>query len=248
MTPYYSDELVTIYHGDSMELLAEIEADACVTDPPYGETSLKWDRWPTGWPSLVRPASMWVFGSMRMFLENIQDIASAGWRLSQDVVWEKDDSAGFATDRFRRVHEHALHWYRGQWGDIYHGSPRERTHMPSKGTVIRRATVPKTKGARGPSVYVDDGMRMIRSVIYHDRIRYVEGQHPTEKPVGLLSPLLEYVSRPGDLILDPFMGSGSTLAAAKTLQRRAIGIEQDEHYCELAARRCSQETLGLDAA
>lgn len=88
---YYADDQVTLYLGDMRELLPELgtRADCIVTDPPYGETSLAWDRWPKGWPALAATAasSMWCFGSLRMFLDRAPEFAE--WKLSQDVVWEK---------------------------------------------------------------------------------------------------------------------------------------------------------------
>lgn len=68
--------------------------------------------------------------------------------------------------------------------------------------------------------------------------------HPTQKPERLMRAL---VLMTDGMVLDPFMGSGTTLVAAKSLGRRAIGIEIEERYCEVAARRCSQEVLGLSA-
>jgi DNA modification methylase len=67
--------------------------------------------------------------------------------------------------------------------------------------------------------------------------------HPSPKPVGVMLWIVSMI--PGGLILDPFMGSGTTLVAAKALNRHAIGIDVDERSCEQAARRCSQEVLGL---
>ena len=72
-----------------------------------------------------------------------------------------------------------------------------------------------------------------------------ERLHQNEKPVDLPLVFIRLHTLPNDLVLDPFIGSGTTLVAAKNLGRRAIGIEIEEHYCEIAAKRLSQKVLPL---
>jgi site-specific DNA-methyltransferase (adenine-specific) len=246
--PYYADDDVTLYHGDCRELLdgSGITVDAIVTDPPYGETSLAWDKWPDGWPTAVSGAarSMWCFGSMRMFLDCRDEFVV--WRLSQDVVWRKQAGSGPVSDRFRRVHDHVTHWYRGAWGEIYHEVQREPWFGPSR--YARRPVNSIITEHRGrysterAQEWIDDGTRTVESVI-DCRNMHRRSTHPTEKPVGILDPLIRYACPPGGTVLDCFAGSGSTAEAARLTGRKAILIEADEKYCELIARRMSQGVL-----
>ena len=119
-TPYYEDESVTLYVGDCREILPAlgVVADCIVADQPYGETSLEWDRWPDGWLEVAAgiSRSMWCFGSLRMYLEHAAEYKAAGWKLSQDIIWEKHNGSSAFKDRFKRVHEQPTHWYQGAWG------------------------------------------------------------------------------------------------------------------------------------
>jgi len=246
--PYYADDQVTLYLGDCREVLPAlgVMANLIVADPPYGETSLPWDKWPDGW--LVSAAmvtrSLWCFGSLRMFLDRRDEFK--GWKLSQDVIWEKHNGSGPAADRFRRVHEQLTHWYRGNWAAIHHEVPRTRAaaeDVARSGTSRKRRTNGVHLGAYGPEVtWRDNGTRLMRSVM-RAKSAQRSAIHPTEKPVQILKPLIAYACPPGGLVIDPFAGSGSTLDAARQSGRRAIGIEIRERYCELAARRLSQEVL-----
>ena len=241
--PYYDDGQVQLWLGDCREVLPAlgVQADCVVADPPYGETSLEWDRWPSGWLDVAAGVtrSLWCFGSLRMFLEHAGEFG--GWKLSQDVIWEKHNGSGSSTDRFRRVHENAVHWYRGDWTGVYHETP---TTPDATRHQFRRKARPTQWGDIGTASYLseDGGPRLMRSVI---PVRSMHGRalHPTEKPVGILSPLIEYACAAGGLVLDPFAGSGSTLEAARQTGRRAIGIEAREEYAEKAARRLSQGVL-----
>lgn len=245
--PYYQDELVTLYLGDCREILPTlgVVADCIVADPPYGETSLPWDRWPDGWLTVAAgvASSLWCFGTLRMYLKHGAECAAAGWLLSQDVIWEKHNGSGFARDRFKRVHEQPTHWYRGPWSGVYKDVPRVPAVHKRGGQDFTRKQ-PEHTGAVAGVGYADDGTRLMRSVIF---TRNMNGRaiHPSEKPVDLLTPLITYACPPGGLVVDLFAGSGSTLDAARQTGRRAVGIEISELYAETAARRLTQQCLEL---
>ena len=239
MKPYHQTESVTIYHGDCREVLQDIVADCVVTDPPYGETSLEWDKWQSGWLPMVQSSSMWCFGSLRMFMENATDFD--GWKLAQDVIWKKHNGSNFHADRFRRIHEHALHFYRGKWSDVWKSV---QVTMDAIARTVRTKSRPTHTGHIDATPYEskDDGPRMMTSVI-EARSCHGYAVHPTQKPVAILGPLIEYSCPIGGIVLDPFMGSGSTLVAARDCGRRSIGVEADEKYCEAAAKRLQQGVL-----
>ncbi len=243
--PYWSDETCALYLGDMREVLPAlgVTADCIVADPPYGETSLAWDRWPDGWLDVAAKVtrSLWCFGSLRMYLEHAAEFKAARWKLSQDVIWEKQNGSGFATDRFKRVHEQATHWYRGGWGDIWHDTPHTEVEWRTAAN-SGRAKPPHT-GDIGNRNWEDDGTRLTRTVLKIPNMWRRGALHPTEKPVALLDPLITYACKPGGLVVDPFAGSGSTLDAARASGRRAIGIEAHEKYVERAVRRLSQMVL-----
>jgi site-specific DNA-methyltransferase (adenine-specific) len=243
--PYWTDGQVALYLGDCREILSALGlmADCVVADPPYGETSLPWDRWPEGWLDVAAGVtrSLWCFGSLRMYLKYRDEFA--GWKLSQDVIWEKHNGSGFAADRFKRVHEQVTHWYHGRWESVHHEVPRIPSADPSDHYQrTRKANGTPHAGEIAGITFRTNGTRLMRSVI---RVQSMKGRamHPTEKPVQILDPLIRYACPPGGLVIDPFAGSGSTLDAARQTGRRAIGIEKHEPYAELAARRLSQAVL-----
>lgn len=237
MKPYYERDNVTLYHGDCRAIVPTLDYDAAVvTDPPYGQTSLVWDQWCDGWLMALPFRSLWCFGTLRMFMDHAGEFKAAGFRLSQDVIWEKHNGSSFHRDRFRRVHEQPAHFYRGSWASVYKSVP---TTPDATARTVRRKQRPPHMGHIESGAYesFDGGPRQMRSVM---RVRSTHGyaEHPTQKPLGILLPLIENaVPSIGGCVVDPFAGVGSHLIAAAQFGARAIGVEIDERNCEISARR-----------
>jgi site-specific DNA-methyltransferase (adenine-specific) len=241
--PYYEEAGIQIFHGDCREILPTLGAAcAVIADPPYGETNLSWDSRCEGWLQCLHTNCLWCFGSFRFFLASPDEFRA--WKFGQEVIWEKQNGSGFCVDRFNRVHEIAVQWYNGMWSDLRHEVPRlsvanwKRSHRTE-----RRGATPH-RGGIETAPWQDDGLRLERSVIFARNCHSPKGAaHPTQKPVQLLERLIFYSVPEGQLVVDPFMGSGTTLVAAKNLNRRAIGIELEERYCEIAAKRLAQSVM-----
>ena len=246
-----SDWLDRVHFGDCRKVMQAWPAgvaDACITDPPYGDTSLEWDRRVDGWmvevARVLKPAaSVWVFGSMRYLSTVFAEMEAQGFRYAQDIVWEKQNGTGFHNDRFRRVHEHAVQFYRGAWGDVFKDPQYTMDARPKR---VVRKTRPTHTGAIERGVYVshDGGPRLRTSVIKipNDHGRAV---HPTQKPLDLLEPLIRYSVPVGGIVVDPFTGSNSTGVTAERCGRRWVACEINPECAAMQDARSAQQGLEL---
>jgi hypothetical protein len=221
--PYYDCDGIVIVHSDCRDVLPTLDADVMVTDPPYGiqfESNRRGDRWEVT-SSLSRTVS--IVGDDDT---SLRDSVLLGWGNKPALVF-----GTWKTPRPSNVC-HVLTWDKGDhlgMGDLSLPWRPNTEEIYVIGSGFR--------GHRGTSV-----LRFPGPVSWASRGR----THPHEKPVALLRALIEKC--PQGTILDPFMGSGTTLRAAKDLGRKAIGIEIEERYCEIAARRLSQMTLFTEAS
>lgn len=263
MTPYYEDNSVTIYHGDCRDVLPSLaESDAIVTSPPYAmqrkdqyqgirvsdypSFTVEWlgaaRLAPTG-SALVNIREHVVDGEMSDYVHIARMCLRAnGWIECDELVWIKPDAPPFGhTGRPRRSWERIL-WF-------------SRSRRP--------LCFPKANGQHSDRIgfvrggndgWIHDGQsgqRVPGKARQADHVRISvrsnpDGvSHPAAYPPLLAGWLIRMITDVRSTVLDPFMGSGSTLLAAKSDGRKAIGIEIREDYCEIAAKRMGQEVLAL---
>lgn len=212
MKPYYTDDNVTLYHGDCLEVDQWLAADVLVTDPPYGMA------YNSGWSASSTIAGDLDVGARDAALELWGDKIAAvfgTWRVKrpngtrQVIVWDKRGAGpgmGDLSSAFGSSHEEV--YLIGKW----------EKRGTRRGSVITTESSPKE---------------------LTNRIG-----HPTPKPVGLMEII---VSASKGTVADPFAGSGSTLLAARNLGRKAIGVELEERYCEITAKRLDQMCMDFGA-
>jgi hypothetical protein len=212
--PYYSDEHVTLYHGSNMDVSSWNDADVLVTDPPYG---------------------MSFVSNMRHKDDRVAVANDHDLKARDDVmrVWGDRPAIVFGAWRYPRpegTKALVVWWKRGAgpgMGDLKmpFGNATEEIYLLGEGFV----------GKRRENIIITDEQRGGTNG------QAAQWGHPTPKPVGLMEQLVA-VCPPG-VIADPFAGSGATLVAARNLGRQAIGVELEEQYCEVIAKRLSQGAL-----
>jgi site-specific DNA-methyltransferase (adenine-specific) len=227
--PYHAEAGIVIYHGDALELLATgVGADAVVTDPPYGFKAYDGDdRVPVAPVFLLAP-TVALFGYPETLV---------GWCLEAGRVPTEWISWWPTNARVKAGGRHGLLAREVEAIAVF--GPEARLH-PEAVSEQRSSNRPRVNGEVSDTVRSGDVWRDASpGVAFNAPLRL----HPNEKPLSLLHKLVAFCSSPGDLVVDPFMGSGTTLRACKDLGRRAIGIDKIERNCEVAARRLAQGTL-----
>lgn len=239
MEPAYEDEWVALYHASHADL-PDLGADLAIVDPPYGDTSLPWDKLATDWLDtmervLAPNGSVWLWGSLRSLVVMLAAADQRGWKQAQDVVWEKHNGTNMSNDRFRRVHEHVVHLYRGEWCEVFSDPQRS---LDATKRAVRRKQRPSHWGEIGEGAYAseDGGPRLMRSVQY-ERSAHGHAIHPTQKPLGVTMTLIKQSCPLGGVVVSPYAGSGTDLLAARMTQRLAVGTELDAGYLAKTVER-----------
>lgn len=225
LKPYYDDGQITIYHGDCLDVMPALgSVSHIITDPPYNAQT---------------HAGALTNGHGE---DHLVDFAP----LSDDTV------RAVFTEFSRLVQRWVVATMAWQHAALIEREPIDGLRFVRLGVWLKPNGTPQFTGDR-PAMGWEPVVIMHRE---SEKLRWngggrhavwtknkVSTNHPTGKPIGLLRSFVEQFTDPGDLILDPFMGSGTTLRAAKDLGRRAIGIEIEEKYCEIAVKRLAQEVL-----
>ena len=209
-----------VIQGDCLEVMRGMDdksVDLIITDPPYG---VKRDK---------------GFGGF----EGFRGAGKLIKRKAYSDDWDSERPSQVIFDMICRVSSNALIFGGNYFADILpqgkHWIVWDKLNtMPTFGdceliwTNIKRTSVSKV------------------TVEYNGLLgKEKHRSHPTQKPISVVEWLIQRYSKPNDIILDPFCGSGTTLVAAKNLGRRYIGIEIEEKYCEIARQRLAQQTLEL---
>lgn len=227
--PFYDDGGVTLYCGDSLELMAAQAVDHIITDPPYEASlhesknnlreRLRSDKGPD-----LKGLDFEPIDAIRKQIIDLSFAACSGWFIAFCTV---EGTAKWADE----INAHKMKYKRSCIWVKPDSTPQLNGQCPAQGA---ECFVTAWCG-EGHSRWNSGGKRGVYTHCTNNRDRH--GEHPTEKPVSLMREIILDFTKPGDVVLDPFMGSGTTGIACVQLGRRFIGVELDPRYFEIAHQR-----------
>lgn len=220
MKPYYEQDGITIYHGDCREVLPSLDGfDAGFADPPYN-VNLKYDEHDDSMSDAEYLA--WTrewFSALRSAVDGCIAVTPG---MVSVPMWLADIERTHFLVAWTKANNNSRNYIGPTSG--YQCWEPVLLYGKSKATMLRD--------------WIDCPINLQREV----------GGHPCPKPLRLLRHLIEGLVPVGGSIIDPFLGSGTTLVAAKGSGRNGIGIERSEAYCEIAAKRLAQGVLDFPNA
>lgn len=220
MTPYYQDDWVTIYHGDCREILPALDV---VCDPEY-------DALITDPP----------FNVGKDYGASSDDLADDEYESLLSSVAAFSEVQAWITPTNR------LSLFSALLGDAYPVVVRRGAHGPKRWGWFDQFDMILVRGK--PNRYTSNLWEGIRLKGEGYFFREETFGHPGYTPQPVMARLIALLSKPQGIVVDPFAGTGTTLREAKAQGRFAVGIELDERWCDVAARRCAQEVLPLEVA
>ncbi len=261
MQPYYQDESVTIYNADCRDVLPTLDkVDLVVTSPPYGSLrdygghEFNWQTTMVAISRSVGDGSVIVWNTADETVNGSESgdsfrqalfAMNLGMNLHDTMHYIKEGVNFPESNRYFSAHEYMFVF---SWGKPKTFNPiedRKNIYGGMKMHGTDRLKDGSTRQIHGEGKAVKDyGMRYNWWKIDNSPTKD-NGGHPAPMPYGMATGQILSWSNAGDTVLDPFMGSGTTLRAAKNLGRKAIGIELEERYCEIAAKRMSQLAMQL---
>ncbi len=245
MTPYYEQSGVTIYHGDCRDMLPHIASvDHAIFDPPYSQhVHSKSMRGASGWKGPISESREMGFDALTPDVLR----AVAQWCSHFVPRWSAAFSDTESAHLWREAFEgEGLDYIRTAFWHKVGGAPQFTGDRPA--VACEAITLAHPSGRKRWNGGGKHGIYSVPIVLNRGASATEWRCHTTQKPEELMAQLVVDFTDYGETILDPFMGSGTTLISAKRLGRRAIGIEREEKYCEIAAKRLSQEALPLEVA
>jgi len=262
--PYYQDEWATIYCGDNREILPELSGiDLVVTSPPYddlreyGGQEFSFADMPNLLYKSILDGGVcvWVVGDQVIngsesgsSFKQALNFMEHGFNLHDTMIYGKNGTSRPDATRYNQCFEYMFILSKGKPTTINQIKQDNKYYSNKTRYFTRRMR----NGETEPSSYQSYPERVIDNIWFYET-GYMKSakedyifEHPAIFPEALANDHIISWSNPGDIILDPFLGSGTTCVVAKKLNRRSIGIEINEKYCEIAVKRLSQSVMRLE--